>query len=223
MRMLFLFGWVFMLGLSASVDSFAVTKGDPDKGRVIAENCAACHGDDGETKVDGFPILAGQKFKYMVKQLREMRASAKIREGTKVFMSRDPASLARARRSNDIMDPYVLELSDRDIEDVSAYYANLKCRAIMNAPPLPAPKLEIRCQICHGKRGIPTNSNIPNLAGQNFTYLEQQMLSFRAAKISDMGDGQERRRSAIMEGQAASLSDEDIAELSRYYSRLPCN
>ena len=223
MRAVGLFGWVFILGLTASADSFAATKGDPNKGRVIAENCAACHGVDGEIKVDGFPILAGQKFKYMVKQLREMRDSAKIRAGSKVFTSQDVSTIARARRTNEIMDPYVLELSDRDIEDVSAYYASLKCRAIMDAPPLPAPKLEIRCQICHGKRGIPRNSNIPNLAGQNYTYLEQQMRSFRAAKIADAGDGQERRRSAIMEGQAAKLSDKDIEELSRYYSRLPCS
>lgn len=223
MRTLIFSGWVFILVITASAGSLAAAKGDPNKGRVIAENCAACHGDDGETKIDGFPTLAGQKFKYMVKQLREMRDSAKIREGTKVFVSGAPSSLARARRSNDIMDPYVIELSDRDIEDVSAYYAKLRCRAIMDAPPLPAPKLEIRCQICHGKHGIPKNSNIPNIAGQNYTYLEQQMQNFRAAKALDVGDGQERRRSAIMEGQAAKLSDKDIEELSRYYSRLPCS
>jgi len=221
MRILGIFSFVVMFAALVSGELQAASKGDAQKGRVIAENCAGCHGVDGETKIEGFPILAGQKYKYMVKQLREMRTSAKIRAGTKVFMSRDPSSLARARRSNDIMDPFVIDLSDTDIEDVSAYYASLKCRAIMDAPPLPAPKLEIRCQICHGKRGVAKNSNIPDIAGQDFTYLQQQMLNFRSAKLQ-AGDGQERRRSAIMEGQAAKLSDKDISELSLYYSRLPC-
>ncbi len=222
MRILQIIGFMVVLVFIPSCDAHAASKGNAQKGRAIAETCANCHGIDGETKIEGFPILAGQKYKYMVKQLREMRTSAKIRTGSKVFMSRDPSSIARARRSNGIMDPFVIELSDGDIEDVSAYFASLRCRAVMTAPPLPAPRLVTRCQICHGKRGIAKNSNIPNIAGQDASYLEQQMLAFRSAKLEE-GDGQERRRSAIMEGQAAKLSDKDITGLSLYYSRLPCS
>ena len=64
------------------------------------------------------------------------------------------------------------------------------------------------------------NSNIPNIAGQDALYLEQQMQAFRPAKLQK-DDGQERRRSALMEGQAAKLSDKDITDISLYYSRLP--
>ena len=142
------------------------------KAASLRKPFANCHGIDGEIKIVGFPSLAGQKYKYMAKQLREMRVSAKIRAGTQVFKSSDTSSLMRARRSNDTMDPFVIELSDTEIDDVSAYYASLRCRAVMTAPPLPAPKLENRCQICHGKRGIAKNSNIPNIAGQDALYLE---------------------------------------------------
>jgi cytochrome c553 len=203
-------------------DVYAASKGAAQKGRVIAETCANCHGIDSEIKIAGFPTLAGQKYKYMAKQLREMRASAKIRAGTQIFKSSDTSSLMRARRSNDFMDPFVIELSDTEIDDISAYYASLRCRAVMTALPLPAPKLENRCQICHGKRGIAKNSNIPNIAGQDALYLEQQMQAFWSAKLQK-DDGQERCRSAIMEGQAAKLSDKDITDISLYYSRLPCD
>jgi cytochrome c553 len=42
------------------------------------------------------------------------------------------------------------------------------------------------------------------------------MQAFRSAKLQK-DDGQERRRSAIMEGQAAKLSDKDITDISLYY------
>jgi len=48
------------------------------------------------------------------------------------------------------------------------------------------------------------------------------MQAFWSAKLQK-DDGQERCRSAIMEGQAAKLSDKDIADISLYYSRLPCD
>lgn len=222
MHILQIIGFMIMFACMSTSDVYAASKGDAQKGRVIAETCANCHGIDGEIKIAGFPTLAGQKYKYMAKQLREMRASAKIRAGTQIFKSSDTSSLMRARRSNDFMDPFVIELSDTEIDDISAYYASLRCRAVMTAPPLPAPKLENRCQICHGKRGIAKNSNIPNIAGQDALYLEQQMQAFRSAKLQK-DDGQERRRSAIMEGQAAKLSDKDITDISLYYSRLPCD
>ena len=154
-----------MLAGVSSSDVYAASKGDAQKGRVITETCANCHGIDGEIKIVGFPSLARQKYKYMAKQLRELRVSAKIRAGTQVFKSSETSSLMRARRSNYTMDLFVIELSDTEIDDVSAYYASLRCRAVMTAPPLPAPKLENRCQICHGKRGIAKNSNMPNIAG----------------------------------------------------------
>lgn len=215
---------VVALGIISGEHVFAATVGDPARGRVLAEACESCHGLDGQTQIDGFPILAGQKVKYMVKQLREMRESAKIRAGLKLGADRTKA-ITRARRSNELMDEYVVELSDQDIADVSSYYAEQPCRILMSGAPLPAPKIEVRCRICHGKRGIAKKSNIPNIAGQNYTYLEQQMLNFKEGGTKNkqtVSEG-EIRRSAIMEGQVKHLSVEDIQKISRYYSTLPCS
>lgn len=64
------------------------------------------------------------------------------------------------------------------------------------------------CSACHGKDGnsiIPLN---PSLAGQNYTYLVQTLKDYRSGA----------RKNPIMNAQAAGLSDDDIANLAKYFS-----
>ncbi|MDX1598572.1 cytochrome c [uncultured Marinobacter sp.] len=70
------------------------------------------------------------------------------------------------------------------------------------------------CAACHGKDGIASIPGYPNLAGQNEAYLKSAL---KAYKNKQRSGGQ----AAIMQGQAAALSDEDIANLAAYYSSLP--
>ncbi len=194
-------------------------QGDPARGAQLAGSCEECHGDAGENRIEGFPNLANQNYKYLVKQLREMRTTAMERYGEKTRQrSEDAKTLLKARRSNEIMDPFVVDLSDGDIHDLSAYYAKQECSAVMVGAPLPAPRIEARCQVCHGKFGITKNSNVPNIAGQDATYLVEQLQDFKAAALH----GDKKRRAGIMEGQARMLSDQDIKDISLYYARLPC-
>lgn len=68
------------------------------------------------------------------------------------------------------------------------------------------------CQACHGVNGISNNPIWPNLAGQQEAYLTAQMKAFR--------DGE--RKNAMMSPMAAGLTDEDIENISAYYSGLSC-
>lgn len=64
------------------------------------------------------------------------------------------------------------------------------------------------CQACHtadGSRGIAAN---PILAGQHMEYLHKQLVEFKAGK----------RKNAIMQGFAATLSDEDMWHVSAFYA-----
>ncbi len=70
------------------------------------------------------------------------------------------------------------------------------------------------CAACHGKDGIAAIPGYPNLAGQNEQYL---VSALKAYKNKQRSGGQ----AAIMQGQAAALSDEDIANLAAYYASLP--
>jgi cytochrome c553 len=67
------------------------------------------------------------------------------------------------------------------------------------------------CLTCHGENGRSTQARYPNIAGQNAPYLEARLKYFR--------DGVEHNNR--MNGQAAPLSDEDIAGLASYFSRMP--
>jgi len=72
------------------------------------------------------------------------------------------------------------------------------------------------CAACHGQNGLAQIPTYPNLAGQNEQYL---VSALKAYKNKQRSGGQ----AAIMQGQAASLSDEDIANLAAYFASLPAD
>ena len=64
------------------------------------------------------------------------------------------------------------------------------------------------CAACHGPDGNSANGQFPNLAGQHASYIYGQLKAFKS------GD----RKNAIMNGQAANLSDQDMKDLAAYFS-----
>lgn len=66
------------------------------------------------------------------------------------------------------------------------------------------------CAVCHGVAGRSTAPDAPHLAGQPALYLVAQMRNFRSGK----------RPHEVMGVIARPLSDEDIADLSAFYSSL---
>tara|TARA_B100001564_G_C20634309_1_gene668901 strand:+ start:372 stop:698 length:327 start_codon:yes stop_codon:yes gene_type:complete len=68
-----------------------------------------------------------------------------------------------------------------------------------------------KSQVCAGCHGIDGNSQItmyPRLAGQHKDYLEYALKGYRSGS----------RKNAIMSGFAKGLTDQDIQDLSEYYS-----
>ena len=68
------------------------------------------------------------------------------------------------------------------------------------------------CVACHGQQGNSTNPLWPNIAGQHELYLEKQLFDFK--KVT-------KRNAPIMTAITATLTDQDIKELSAYYAALP--
>lgn len=64
------------------------------------------------------------------------------------------------------------------------------------------------CAACHGKDGNSVNPQWPSLAGQNESYLIAALQAFRDGSRSDI----------LMGAQAASLSEQDMADLSAYFA-----
>ena len=66
------------------------------------------------------------------------------------------------------------------------------------------------CQVCHGKDGIATLLEAPNIAGQKETYLVRALMSFKA------GERKNEQMTVIIK----QLSDEDIANVAAYYASI---
>jgi cytochrome c553 len=89
--------------LSACSEAPAVVA-DTQAGMKKAVICGQCHGQNGISIIPIYPNLAGQKQAYMEIQLKAFRSGERI---------------------NAAMTPHARRLSDQDIVDLSAYYANM--------------------------------------------------------------------------------------------------
>jgi cytochrome c553 len=74
----------------------------------------------------------------------------------------------------------------------------------------PAPAKARMCANCHGEDGIAVVPGAANLAGQQKEYLIEQLRAFRSG----------RRQNPQMSVVAKPLTDEDIEELSDWYSSI---
>lgn len=79
--------------------------GSDDIKRLAKTVCAPCHGPAGVSLVRDYPNLAGQKKKYMIKQIKAFRS------GT--------------RKSEKLMQPVAERLSDKEIKGLAKYYSKL--------------------------------------------------------------------------------------------------
>jgi cytochrome c553 len=70
--------------------------------------------------------------------------------------------------------------------------------------------LALRCTVCHGAQGL-SGADAPNLAGQYAEVIYKQLLDYQRGARSD----------PVMNAMTASLREEDIRDLSFYYSYLP--
>ncbi len=157
--------------------------------------CATCHGEDGTSRRQSVPSLAGQPEIFLTNQL------IFFREGL--------------RESQD-MTPQAEKLTDPDIEAIAAHYAGLAPRS--NDAPADEPLLArgsalartLRCGTCH----LPDFSGrqqMPRLAGQREDYLSKAMRAYR----DETRGGPDTTMNDILRG----VGDADIAALAHFLSR----
>jgi cytochrome c553 len=82
---------------------------DVKAGRAKALMCQACHGIDGLSKVPDAPNIAGQTESYLVTQLQAFKSGA---------------------RKNDAMSLVAPSLSDKDVEDLAAYFSAIEVKIV---------------------------------------------------------------------------------------------
>jgi cytochrome c553 len=158
--------------------------------------CTACHGEDGNSKIEKVPSLAGQPAFFILNQLFLMR------EGV---------------RKVEAMAPIVKDLKDEDLDALSKHFAGLPAKRSEEAIDAGLVKkgAEIaqhrRCDSCH-LPGLAGREQMPRLAKQRVDYLAQSLKEFRDATRSG-GD-------TAMSANLAGTSDDDLVALAHYCASL---
>jgi cbb3-type cytochrome c oxidase subunit III len=201
------------LVLAAQAGADSLVSGSAEAGKARSAVCSACHGQDGNSVNPLWPNLAGQHATYIVAQLKTFR------EG-----GNEPDD---ARRSDPLMSPQAMQLSDDDIANLAVYFESLPAPAMPVADASTVDKGAAlyrggdadrgvpACFACHGPtgRGNPA-AGYPSLKGQHATYTARQLRAY--ASGSRQSDGKTR----IMRDIASRLSEDEIVALASYVQGL---
>ena len=158
--------------------------------------CSTCHGEDGNSRMEKIPSLAGQPELFLVAQL------ILTREGV---------------RKVEAMAPFVKDLKDEDLQALSGHFGKLPPKR-SGEPTDPALvkrgaqiAAERRCGSCH----LPTlagQEQIPRLARQRIDYLIPTLKSYR--------DGPRPGADTAMSAAIVGATDDDIKALAHYAASL---
>jgi len=186
---------------------------DPvEAGGKIAVRCAPCHELNGISRYPSIPHLAGQKRDVLQTQIRAfLEKSSKL--------SRPDVT----SRSEKVMEHAADGLSKKDIFDLAFFYSSLPCPLPVKQSPSTAPEVVTRCARCHGDNGRNTYKNVPDLAGQQQQYMENQLRALRESGLVPNDPLVTRQRDhPIMGPQALFLTDSEIKSLSAYFASRSC-
>ena len=156
------------------------------------EQCGACHGEDGNSKLETIPSLAGQPAFFTLNALILMR------EGV---------------RKVEAMAPFVKDLKDADIQALADHYEKLTPkRSEETIDPVLAERgakmsAQRRCGSCH----LPSfagQQQMPRVAKQRIDYMIHAMKQY----LTDSRSGADTAMTAAIFG----LRDDDLAALAHY-------
>lgn len=185
----------------------APAKGDPAKAQAIVNQvCAACHSADGNSAAPANPKLAGQTAEYITKQLKNFKEGAKEpnKEGA---------------RKSAVMGAMVANLTDQDMLNIAAYYAEKPIKSGSAKMPYDLGAKIYRggnagtgvpaCAACHGATGQGIPAQFPRLGGQHADYILAQLKAFRSGdRLNDAGK--------MMRAIANKMSDQEMAAVANY-------
>jgi len=182
-------------------------KGDVQAGERKNTMCMGCHGIVGYQatfpEVHKVPKIAGQNEQYIVNAL---------------------VAYKKGERKHPSMRGIATTLTDQDIADVAAYYAQLGvvagAAALPKAPAGSTKAAELvakgACTSCHGESlNQPVDPGFPKLAGQYRDYLFVALKSYKAEGNPNVGRG-----NAVMGGVAKQFSHAELKVLAEYLASL---
>lgn len=198
--------WLVITSIALAFSVNAVqAAGNADEGKTKSAVCAGCHGADGNSGLNAlWPKIAGQHPQYIEKQLKDFK------EG---------------RRTDPLMAPMAMPLSDQDMADLAAYFSS-QTKTIGTASAELAAKGEqiyragnpdtgvAACMACHG----PAGSGNPQAM---FPQLNGQLAEYTVKALKDFRDGNRTNDTAkMMQGVVARMTDDEMAAVAQYIQGL---
>jgi cytochrome c553 len=180
---------------------------DAKAGEKKAAMCIGCHGIAGYQasfpEIHKVPMISGQSAKYIVAALTAYK---------------------KGERKHPSMKGIAASLSDQDMADLGAYYADLGGPAANAAAAAPTPPVAVaellkkgNCASCHGENlNKPIDPSYPKLAGQHADYLYVALKAYQTEANPYLG-----RSNAIMIGQAKQYKHSELRAIAQYISSLP--
>jgi cytochrome c553 len=194
-------------GLLAAISVQAFAEGDAAAGQAKSAICAACHGADGNSVMPQWPKLAGPPPADIVRPVNLIKSGA---------------------RPVPEMVGIVAAISDQDIEDIAAWFSSQNRSGGVADPALVAAGEKLfragnaktgvpACMACHGPAGEGNPlAGYPALAGQHSLYMDTLLKRFRSGE----NWGEKDTNSQVMDGVAAALRDQEIAEVTSFIQGL---
>jgi cytochrome c553 len=162
--------------------------GDPAAGEPLSAVCGGCHGAQGVSIDGATPILAGQDARYLVEAIKAYRTT----------------------RQRATMRAYVQKLSDKDIQNIAAFYSVQASAAPERGQTL-VKDLTDKCERCHGAGAEVPGMIVPKIKGQDRDYLIMALRAYR----------DDRRESSMMHKMSLPYSDSIIESLASAYASQP--
>lgn len=181
-----------VLGLAAAAlfTGCAHAQGMPLAERI--QLCGVCHGEDGNSRIEKIPSLAGQPEFFILNQLFLMR------EGV---------------RRIEAMAPLVKDLKDEDLDALAKHFSKLPPKP--NGDPIDPALVKRGAELANARRC--SSCHLPTLAGQDqMPRLAKQRVDYLIHSLTAIRDDKRTGADTLMGAAVAGLSDADLAALAHY-------
>jgi cytochrome c553 len=200
---------LFTLALAGSLSTAHAQQaaGNAQAGAGKVAMCIGCHGIPGYQasfpEVHKVPMISGQNEKFIAASL---------------------AAYKKGERRHPTMRGLAASLSEQDIADIAAYYADQGAanpEVPDTAAPAPAQVAELltkgACVSCHGANfNKPIDGSYPKIAGQHADYLYVALRAYRTTGNANIG-----RANPIMAGVVQQFSNAELKAMAQYLGSLP--
>ncbi|MGB1011533.1 MAG: cellulose binding domain-containing protein [Thiolinea sp.] len=168
---------------------------------MLANNCASCHGTDGEASGLGIPVISGLNRNYFIRTMEAYKS------GERAGSAMQRVALGYTSEHIELLADYFSARSFTPAEQEVDLTLARQGRDIHNN----------RCIACHSSQGEDDSLTSTRLAGQSLTYLHATLEDYHLGNSSNIPGGMATQLAGIKETFGADA----LEALAHYYAASP--